>query len=73
MGCFDKCIGWFQPDSFIIDTKKCFLTLYSMTVFTKVLKTLQDIWSGKLRVFTRPGTSLPDRKKIYNNNAESEF
>ena len=34
------------------------------SVFTKVLKTLQDIRSGKLTVFTRPGTSLPDRKKI---------
>ena len=34
-----------------------------MTVFTKVLKTLQDIRSGKLTVFTRLGTSLPDRKK----------
>ena len=32
-------------------------------VFTKVLKTLQDIRSGKLTIFTRPGTSLPDRKK----------
>ena len=32
-------------------------------VFTKVLKTLQDIRSGKLKIFTRPGTSLPDRKK----------
>ena len=44
-----------------------------LAVFTKVLKTLQDIRSGKLTVFTRPGTSLPDRKNIYNNNAESEF
>ena len=32
-------------------------------VFTKVLQTLQDIRSGKLTVFTRPGTSLPDQKK----------
>ena len=35
----------------------------SSAVFTKVLKTLQDIRSGKLTIFTRPGTSLPDRKK----------
>ena len=37
---------------------------HALPVFTKVLKTLQDIRSGKLTVFTRPGTSLPDRKKI---------
>ena len=35
-----------------------------VAVFTKVLKTLQDIRSGKLAMFTRPGTSLPDRKNI---------
>ena len=38
---------------------------YLKSVFPKVLKTLQDIWSGKLTDFTRPGTSLPDRKNIY--------
>ena len=59
---------------FADDTKLCNTDINNdITVFTKVLKTLQDIRSGKLTVFTRPETSLPDRKKIYNNNAESEF
>ena len=35
----------------------------NITVFTKVLQTLQDIRSGKVTFFTRPGTSLPDQKK----------
>ena len=46
---------------------------HCISVFTKVLKTLQDIRSGKLTVFTRLRTSLPDQKNTYNNNAESEF
>ena len=65
------------PNSYPIDTE-CVWTIMvppgsrvqlsfryelAVAVFTKVLQTLQDIRSGKLTIFTRPGTSLPDRKR----------